>query len=412
MQPSDILRAIRQPWLDRVEGELKAAELNAAIFPEEANRFFGLLIETLESGDPGWLNPVLIDWAASRKESDLREDAVTLSPALKIMSTALTETAREQLSSDQAAELLSALVPLMYYAYEKTAEHEVLVRSADFSARLEQKTSDLTNLDRSKSDFISVAAHELKTPLTLIEGYSSMLQDVVNGTEVVEEATTLLNGIKTGIQRLAEIVNDMIDVSMIDNEMLSLRFQPTWINRILDTLMQELRPVTRSRNQEFSVIPFEGFEQMIFADPERIQQAIRNVLVNAIKYTPDGGSITVEGRELSGFLEIIITDTGIGILPENQVRVFEKFSSLGDARLHSSSKTNFKGGGPGLGLPISKGIVVAHGGSIWVESDGYDEETLPGCTFHLVIPMRKEMPDENLTRLFRTTNQKERMSNE
>lgn len=412
MQTSDLLRAIRQPWLDKVEIDLKTAELEPEFFPDEVVRFFDLLVETLESGDPGWLNPVLIDWSASRKETDLENDLVTLSPTLKIIGSALAETAMRHLSSDQAAQLLSALMPLMYYAYEKTAQHEVLVRAVDFSARLEQVTSDLSNLDRSKSDFISVAAHELKTPLTLIEGYSSMLQDVVQGTEVAEEANTLVGGIKTGIQRLGEIVNDMIDVSMIDNEMLSLRFQPTWINRILEALEQDLRPVTRNRNQEFTLIPFEGLEHMFFADPERIQQAIRNVLVNAIKYTPDGGKITIEGRELSGFLEIIITDTGIGISPENQVKIFEKFSSLGDARLHSSSKTNFKGGGPGLGLPISKGILVAHGGSIWVESDGYDEETLPGCTFHLVIPMRKEMPDENLTRLFMTTNQKERMTKE
>ena len=139
---------------------------------------------------------------------------------------------------------------------------------------------------------------------------------------------------------------------------------------------------------------------MIIADTERVQQAIRNVLINAIKYTPNQGKITVEGQQLSGFIEVRISDTGIGISPEDQDVIFEKFSGLGDAKLHSSSKFNFKGGGPGLGLPIAKGIMDAHGGSIWVESEGYDEEKFPGCTFHLLLPARKEPPDEQMARLF------------
>ncbi len=80
--------------------------------------------------------------------------------------------------------------------------------------------------------------------------------------------------------------------------------------------------------------------------------------------------------------------------------IFEKFIGFSDARLHSSSKTQFKGGGPGLGLPIAKGILEAHGGSIWVESEGHDEDNLPGATFHLLLPLRKEPPDEQMAKLF------------
>lgn len=139
---------------------------------------------------------------------------------------------------------------------------------------------------------------------------------------------------------------------------------------------------------------------MTFGDEERLFQALRNVLTNAIKYTPDGGVITVGGRKLPGFIEITVSDTGIGIDPENHTLVFEKFGRLGSVSLHSSGKTKFKGGGPGLGLPITKGIIEAHGGAIWVESRGYDEVNCPGSTFHILLPIRKIPPDDRTAKLF------------
>ena len=103
---------------------------------------------------------------------------------------------------------------------------------------------------------------------------------------------------------------------------------------------------------------------MIFSDPERLYQAFRNILVNAIKYTPDDGAITMDGRILPGFIEVTVADTGIGISHEDQPVIFEKFEQGGDASLHSSGKIKFKGGGPGLGLPITRGILEVHGGTI------------------------------------------------
>ena len=118
------------------------------------------------------------------------------------------------------------------------------------------------------------------------------------------------------------------------------------------------------------------------------------MIVNAIKYTPDGGSIFVSARPLDGngsgnFCEIQVRDTGIGIDPANHKIVFEKLYQLGKVELHSSGRTKFKGGGPGLGLAIAAGIVKAHGGKIWVESPGYDEEKLPGSIFFIQIPFVK-----------------------
>ncbi|NJN80491.1 MAG: hypothetical protein HC797_08465, partial [Anaerolineales bacterium] len=143
---------------------------------------------------------------------------------------------------------------------------------------------------------------------------------------------------------------------------------------------------------------------MIYGDAERLQQALDNVLANAIKFTPDNGNITIDGRLLPGFVEITFTDTGIGISTENQGLIFDKFGQLGRTDLHSSGKTKFKGGGPGLGLSISKGIIEAHGGTIWVESEGYDEVKLPGSTFHILLPTRTEPTDPIMTKFFGNLN--------
>lgn len=139
---------------------------------------------------------------------------------------------------------------------------------------------------------------------------------------------------------------------------------------------------------------------MTFGDNERLYQAFRNLVSNAIKYTPDGGRISVDGRKLPGFIEVTIRDTGIGIDPDDHIRIFEKFGRTGNASLHSSGKTKFKGGGPGLGLSITKGIIEAHGGAIWVESEGYDETNCPGAIFHVLLPLRKEPPDASAAKLF------------
>ena len=128
------------------------------------------------------------------------------------------------------------------------------------------------------------------------------------------------------------------------------------------------------------------------ADKELIYKVFYHVIMNAIKYTPDGGSIKISGRIVednpdSPEVEIAVQDTGIGIDPQYHELVFEKFYQTGEVLLHSSGKTKFRGGGPGLGLAIARGIVDAHGGRIWLESPGYNEKTFPGSTFYVRLPM-------------------------
>jgi signal transduction histidine kinase len=134
----------------------------------------------------------------------------------------------------------------------------------------------------------------------------------------------------------------------------------------------------------------------IMADPDAMQKVFYHLIVNAIKYTPDGGKITITGRCITGGwedpfpgIEIIVSDTGIGIDPQLHELIFTKFYQTGELALHSTGKTVFKGAGPGLGLTVARGIVEAHRGKIWVESPGHDEKTFPGSQFHIVLPLRQ-----------------------
>jgi len=226
-----------------------------------------------------------------------------------------------------------------------------------------------------------------------------MMRDLISQAEQ-DGFDALLQGVNNGIRRLREIVDDMIDVSLIDNNLLSLNFQPLWLNHVLGLLKSELAEAVQARSQTLEVRSFRGDDQLIFADPERLYQAFRNILTNAIKYTPDRGRISMDGRTLPGFIEVTISDTGIGISPEDQAMIFEKFSQLGKSTLHSSGKIKFKGGGPGLGLPIARGIIEAHGGTIWVESEGCDEKKCPGATFHVLLPVRAQASDPKIAKLF------------
>ena len=370
-----------------------------ADFEEQLERFFDLLEQSVTTGDPAWMDSILLDWAKSSTETDLEEEPYHVSFLINRMIALTIQVTRETLTKQQALDLLAAVIPIYTYGLEVVARYEMETRVAHISSEMKKVQKQMEHVDKSKSAFISVAAHELKTPITLIEGYASMMEDLMRAGKGVN-LDSLLAGMTTGIDRLRLIVDDMIDVSMIDNKLLKLNFQPMQIGQMVEALHLEVEETIKKRKLTMEIRSFSGNRQWIYVDPARMMQAIRNVINNAIKYTPDGGTITIDGRTLPGFIEVIISDTGIGISHEDQALIFEKFGQLGRVDLHSSGKTKFKGGGPGLGLPIARGILEAHGGSIWVESPGYDEKSCPGSTFHILIPARTESPDSEMTRLF------------
>jgi signal transduction histidine kinase len=400
MKTAELLANIRSPWLFTVSHRLAQGEELRENFEQLLVSFFESLQQAVESSDFGALDLVLDGWVQARTESELERREAGLLPVIGQILLLTLEISREKLTGQDALALISDIMPAFLHATEYVVRRETALYVEHMSRELEKANVTLKRLDRSKSDFISIAAHELKTPLTLIEGYTAMMRDQLPKQEQFEQSQVLLKGMDNGTRRLREIVDDMIDVSLIDNSLLSLHFQPVWPNRLLRTLQIEFRNVITQRRQVLEVCAFPGSNEMTFGDEERLSQAFRNLFSNAIKYTPDGGRIVVDGRKLPGFVEITIADNGIGIDAEDHTRIFEKFGGLGSVSLHSSGKTKFKGGGPGLGLPITKGIIEAHGGAIWVESAGYDETKCPGSMFHVLLPSRKSPPDDKMAKLF------------
>ncbi len=253
---------------------------------------------------------------------------------------------------------------------------------------LEKTNKILEQMDRTKVRFIQVAAHELRTPLTLVQGYAQMVEIKSKDNKDLIRYTT---GILEGTARMVDIIDNMLDVSRIDTNQLQLKPAEVHIDEVIERVEKTFQPAFEERKLTFST---EGLVHLplIQGDKDLLYKLFYHIIVNAIKYTPDGGHILVSGRLLEETgnelqIQIVVKDNGIGIDPQNQKLVFEKFYQTGEVLLHSSGKTKFMGGGPGLGLAIARGIVTAHRGSIWLESPGFNEMTNPGTTVFVQLPV-------------------------
>jgi signal transduction histidine kinase len=254
----------------------------------------------------------------------------------------------------------------------------------------------LQKLDKAKSDFLNITSHELRTPLTQVRGYADILGEFMREGEVPPSQLLKVTGnIRKATDRLEAIYSAMIDVSAIGVDALQLHFEEL---RPAMVILQAVEKWRDALHQRRLALEMHGIEELppMQGDRGRLIQAFSNLVNNAIKFTPDSGSIEIWGRVVQGLepvLEIVIADTGIGIDPEDHELIFEKFYRAGSADLHSTGKIKFKGAGPGLGLPIAKGVIEAHGGRIWVESERCDEETCPGSRFHVLLTLRSAPSD-------------------
>ena len=261
-----------------------------------------------------------------------------------------------------------------------------------------QKTNQvLRQLDRNKLEFILIAAHELRTPLTVLNGYVNVLRSFPETTSNAALGQ-VTDGILKGTNRMHKVVNMMLDLTRIGSETLKVASEPVPLKRIIADLVRDCEETTKERRIRLSVRHAVNTPE-IKGDPALIQKALYQLIINAIKYTPDGGKILITTRptvfdDNSPSLEIAVRDRGIGLDAEHHDLVFEKFYQVGAVALHSSGKTTFKGGGPGLGLALVRGVARAHGGKVWVESAGHDEVNFTGSTFYLMLPLapRAEHP--------------------
>ncbi len=316
---------------------------------------------------------------------------------LHVLKEAIAKRVQQEIPLEEALSTWLSIDDFFTYALIE-ASH--LASDIDHAALLEHAQSlraQMAEFEKSKSNFVAVAAHELKTPLTLLEGYANMIR-----YESAPDSRLMLyvEGLSNGFRRMYEIINDMIDVSLIDLKGVELNYTQFYLERIILGVADNLDKYFFERQVDLVIMPL-GEELRIYGDQEKLVNAFTKVLLNALKFTPNGGKVTVSSAvtrqeealdNLMGYIQVKVTDTGIGINPENLEMIFDKFTSTMDVNLHSSSKTNYKGGGPGLGLAIGRGIIQAHGGRIWAESEKCDEANCPGATFYIELPIWQKAP--------------------
>jgi signal transduction histidine kinase len=256
---------------------------------------------------------------------------------------------------------------------------------------LEKNNRDLERIDQAKSDFISIASHELRTPLTVIKGYSEMLME---DTSLDPNFKSIMEKIHDGTIRLHEVMDSMFDIAQIDARSLKPHIQPVELGHLIQEICIEQADSIKERKQ-FLLIELPNLPH-VKSDPNLLRKLFHHIIRNAVKFTPNNGKITITGHGVpaimdlpNGAVEIIVSDTGVGVDPNFREIIFTKFYQPGELGKHSTSKTRFKGGGAGLGLALAKGIVEAHGGRIYVESPGYDEINFPGSQFHVILPLGK-----------------------
>jgi signal transduction histidine kinase len=256
---------------------------------------------------------------------------------------------------------------------------------------LRDANDKLRRMEKVKTDFIVLSGHELRTPLTLIYGYSHLLLSPQLQEHVSPEAKGMLEKISSASERLSSVLEDIVNVALIAADQLELTFDAVDLGALVLSVIEQFRPASQERGQKLETSDLENLAH-IQGDQNYLRRAIANVVSNAIKFTPDGGVIQVWCDEQSDTLDLVVRDTGIGIDRDEQERIFDKFYVLENTELHSTSRTNYKGGGMGLGLSVVRGIIEAHGGHVFVESKGHDERLLPGSTFHLILPINYSRP--------------------
>lgn len=294
------------------------------------------------------------------------------------------------------------LPPDVHRQYLGQYSQKLVERLEGKIVELETAHKKLQKIDKIKSDFITLAAHELRTPITLIYGFARLLQlrAGTNGADPTAEGglVDLSGRIFNSVDRLNATVNDILNIALVEADEMRLSREPVSLGQIIMAAMKELNP---AKNNRILTIGYEGLDTLpaIIGDASRLQLAFWNLFSNAVKYTEDGGSVFVKGRVVDtppaipasalppapikrGGVLVSVKDSGIGINPADHQQIFERFYVVADTAYHSSSKTAFGGGGMGLGLAITRGIINAHGGAVWV-----NPQTSPGSTFDVFLPL-------------------------
>jgi signal transduction histidine kinase len=245
------------------------------------------------------------------------------------------------------------------------------IQNARLFREIEDKSRQLEAASQHKSEFLANMSHELRTPLNAIIGFSEVLTERMFG-ELNEKQDEYLKDIYASGQHLLSLINDILDLSKIEAGRMELELGEFHLPQAIDNALVLVRERALRRGITLAQAIDPALSE-IRGDERKVKQVLLNLLSNAIKFTPEGGRIELRAKEASGVVEISVSDTGVGIAPEDQGAIFEEFRQVGT--------TAKKVEGTGLGLTLSRKFVELHGGRIWVES-----QVEAGSTFTFTLP--------------------------
>ena len=278
----------------------------------------------------------------------------------------------------------SDLAPLQLFANQAA----IAIENTELIENLKIANDHLTELDELKNNFIILISHELKTPLTAVSTNAQLMNMIIQKAGLHDDP--MLNRTAANLDRATErmehVIDEIVQFFRIASGQLELASTQVRLRDVIQPVVDNLASVCAERHLTIDVANLKQLP-LVWADPRKLKVVFQNIIGNAVKYTPDGGQIQIEACCAgSNLVEIAVKDTGIGVPLDEQQRVFDMFHVLGSLSNHSTSKSAFRGGGFGLGLPIARGIIEAHKGSIRLQSSGYDEALLPGTVCTVTLP--------------------------